>query len=105
MHTLLKSIYQNPIPIEKKNKLKDKINPTLSNKCRRHLKYMHISSFDWKFGGILSPIKFIDRDSVEYSLTAGSNGDINEMKIVANNSPLISSFITKKTSQFYKILR
>ena len=33
------------------------------------------------------------------------NGDINEMKIVANNSPLISSFITKKTSQFYKILR
>ncbi|MFL2556123.1 MAG: hypothetical protein ACJ0Q4_04690 [Gammaproteobacteria bacterium] len=81
MHTLLKSIYQNPIPIEKKNKLKDKINPTLSNKCRRHLKYMHISSFDWKFGGILSPIKFIDRDSVEYSLTAGSNGDINEKRM------------------------
>ena len=33
------------------------------------------------------------------------NGNINEMKIVANNSPLISSFIIKKTSQFYKILR
>ena len=32
------------------------------------------------------------------------NGNINEMKIVANNSPLISSFIIKKTSQFYKIL-
>ena len=32
------------------------------------------------------------------------NGNITEMKIVANNSPLISSFITKKTSQFYKIL-
>jgi len=32
------------------------------------------------------------------------NGNINEMKIVAENSPLISPFIIKKTSQFYKIL-
>jgi len=32
------------------------------------------------------------------------NGNLNEMKIVANNSPFISRFIIKKTSQFYKIL-
>ncbi len=32
------------------------------------------------------------------------NGNLNEMTIVANNSTLINSFITKKTSQFYKIL-
>ena len=32
------------------------------------------------------------------------NGNLNEMKIVAENSPLISPFIIKKTSQFYKIL-
>jgi beta-N-acetylhexosaminidase len=32
------------------------------------------------------------------------NGNLNEMKIVGNNSPLISPFIIKKTSQFYKIL-
>ncbi len=32
------------------------------------------------------------------------NGNYNEMKIVAKNSPLISAFIIKKTSQFYKIL-
>ena len=32
------------------------------------------------------------------------NSNLNEMKIVAENSPLISSFIIKKTSQFYKIL-
>ena len=32
------------------------------------------------------------------------NGNLTEMKIVASNSPLISSFIIKKTSQFYKIL-
>ena len=33
------------------------------------------------------------------------NGNLSEMKIVANNSPTISAFIIKKTSQFYKILR
>ena len=33
------------------------------------------------------------------------NGNLNEMRIVANNSPLISAFIIKKTSQFYKIIR
>ena len=32
------------------------------------------------------------------------NGNLNEMRIIANNSPLISKFIIKKTSQFYKIL-
>jgi len=32
------------------------------------------------------------------------NGNIQEMRVVANNSPLISRFILKKTSQFYKIL-
>ena len=32
------------------------------------------------------------------------NGNLNEMKIVGNNTPLISPFIIKKTSQFYKIL-
>ena len=78
----MKSTYENPIPIEKKIKLKDKINPVLSNKCRRRLKYMHHSSFDWKYGGISSPIKFIDRDSVEYSLETGSNGDINEKRML-----------------------
>ena len=38
------------------------------------------------------------------NLVLHCNGNFNEMKIVANNSPLISSFIIKKTSQFYKIL-
>ena len=33
------------------------------------------------------------------------NSNFVEMKIVAENSPLISSFIIKKTSQFYNILR
>ena len=32
------------------------------------------------------------------------NANLAEMTIVANNTPLISKFIMKKTSQFYKIL-
>ena len=32
------------------------------------------------------------------------NGNFEEMKIVGKNSPKINSFISKKTSQFYKIL-
>ena len=32
------------------------------------------------------------------------NSNLAEMKVVASNSPLISGFIIKKTSQFYKIL-
>ena len=38
------------------------------------------------------------------NLALHCNGKLNEMKIVAKNSPLISNFISKKTSQFYKIL-
>ena len=38
------------------------------------------------------------------NLALHCNGKLNEMKIVAENSPLISKFISKKTSQFYKIL-
>ncbi len=38
------------------------------------------------------------------NLVMHCNGNINEMRKVANNSPLISRFIIKKTSEFYKIL-
>ena len=38
------------------------------------------------------------------NLALHCNGKLNERKIVAENSPLISNFISKKTSQFYKIL-
>ncbi len=39
------------------------------------------------------------------NLVLHCNGNLNEMEIVAKNSPLIDRFINKKTSQFYKILR
>ena len=38
------------------------------------------------------------------NLALHCNGNLYEMEIVAQNSPLINRFIFKKTSQFYKIL-
>ena len=38
------------------------------------------------------------------NLALHCNGNFKEMEIVAKNSPKIDKFISKKTSQFYKIL-
>ncbi len=38
------------------------------------------------------------------NLALHCNANLKEMKIVAENSPLVNKFIIKKTSQFYKIL-
>ena len=38
------------------------------------------------------------------NLALHCNANLKEMKIVAKNSPLISNYIIKKTSQFYKII-
>ena len=38
------------------------------------------------------------------NLVLHCNGNLKEMKIIAENSPLINKFLIKKTSQFYKIL-
>ena len=81
MHTLLKTTCEIPLQKENTLRLTEKVNPVLSNKCRRRLRYMHMQSFDWDQGGLLSPIKFIDRDSVEYSLMAAADGKKNEEKM------------------------
>ncbi len=39
------------------------------------------------------------------NLALHCNANLKEMEIVGKNSPLIDIFISKKTSQFYKILR
>ena len=38
------------------------------------------------------------------NLVLHCNGNYKEMLVVANNSPFLSKFMIKKTSQFYKIL-
>lgn len=81
MHALLKSSCEAPVSIERKIRLTEQVNPVLSNECRRRLRYMHMRSFDREQGGLLSPIKFIDRDSVEYSLVVAADHDQNEERM------------------------
>ena len=38
------------------------------------------------------------------NLVLHCNSNYKEMEIIGKNSPVIDNFITKKTSQFYKIL-
>ena len=58
----------------------------------------------------MKSLKFSVKINTQKAFTAGCNlvlhcnANYNEMKIVANNSPLVNSFIVKKTSQFYKFL-
>ena len=50
-------------------------------------------------------INTIDAFKAGCNLALHCNGKLKEMKIVGKNSPLVSKFIIKKTSQFYNILR
>ena len=50
-------------------------------------------------------INTIDTFKAGCNLALHCNGNLKEMEIVGKNSPLVSKFIIKKTSQFYKILR
>ena len=58
----------------------------------------------------MKSLKYSIKGSTERAFSAGCdlvlhcNGDYKEMLVVANNSPIISKFIIKKTSQFYKII-
>jgi len=53
----------------------------ISSRLRQKLLYMHVSSFDWELGGLRTPIKFLDRDSIEYSLTQAAVHDKNEERM------------------------
>ena len=50
-------------------------------------------------------INAIDTFKAGCNLALHCNGKLKEMEIVGKNSPLVSKFIIKKTSQFYNILR
>jgi len=81
MHALLKSTCEIPVPKERSLRLTEQVNPVLSNEVRRRLRYMHMQSFDQEQGGLLSPIKFIDRDSTEYSLVVAADQDKSEERM------------------------
>ena len=81
MHALLKSSNEAPVTVERQLKLIEQVNPVLSHECRRRLRYMHMRSFDWEQGGLLSTVKFVDRDSVEYSLLIASDHELSEARM------------------------
>tara|TARA_R110000782_G_scaffold147196_10_gene240010 strand:+ start:1015 stop:2340 length:1326 start_codon:yes stop_codon:yes gene_type:complete len=81
MHALLKSTCETPVSKERSLRLTEQVNPVLNNEVRRRLRYMHMQSFDQEQGGLLSPVKFIDRDSTEYSLAVANDQDKNEERM------------------------
>ncbi len=81
MHSLLKTTIEEPLPVTHMPNMVEHIGPGLGNDCRRRLHLMHRQSFDWEQGGLLSPVKFIDRDSVEYALQRASEHDKQEKEM------------------------
>ena len=74
---------------------------------RNNIKFKHIiMSDDISMKSLKSSIKVntLRAFNAGCNLVLHCNGNIKEMSDVAINSPLISKFIIKKTSQFYKIL-
>ena len=57
----------------------------------------------------MKALKFSLKINTQEAFTAGCNlvlhcnADYSEMKIVAENSPLVDSFVINKTSKFYKL--
>jgi len=84
MHALLKTTVEEPILSYYSGddqKAIPVINPEISSDLKRKLLYKHIQSFDWEHGGLISPIKFLDRDSVEFSLLQAANNDQTESRM------------------------
>ncbi len=74
---------------------------------RKKLKFKHLLVSD---DISMKALKYSPEENVIRSLNAGCNlilhcnGNINEMRVIANNVPKIDDFVIKKTSQFYKFL-
>ena len=74
---------------------------------RSHIKFKNLLMTD---DISMKSLKYSVKENTIKAFNAGCNlvlhcnGNYKEMLDVANNSPLINSFIVKKTSQFYKIL-
>ena len=91
----------------------DPTNPATHSKIiiddiiRKKLKFRHLLISD---DISMKALKYGLKENVIKSLKAGCNlilhcnGNINEMRIIANNVPKIDDFVIKKTSQFYKFL-
>lgn len=80
MHTLLKNHSEDisqKLSATEFNTGRDSISPNL----RRKLLFRHFCHFDWQEGGLPGPIKFLDRDSIEYALCQAAQHDRNEERM------------------------
>ena len=74
---------------------------------RKKLKFRHLLMSD---DISMKALRYNLKENVIRTLKAGCNlilhcnGNINEMRIIADNVPKIDAFIIKKTSQFYKFI-
>jgi beta-N-acetylhexosaminidase len=74
---------------------------------RKKLKFKHLLMSD---DISMKALRYSLEENVIRSLNAGCNlilhcnGNINEMRVIADNVPKIDDFVIKKTSQFYKFL-
>ncbi len=55
--------------------------PALTHSLRRRLLNRHKQLFDWQEGGNKSPVKYLDRDSVEYSISQALENNATEMRM------------------------
>lgn len=83
MYALLKSTSGNQGHHDKVHKLDDiRIHePALTHSLRRNLLNRHKQNFNWQEGGPKSPIKYLDRDSVEYSLVQAAENNNTETRM------------------------
>ena len=80
MHTLLKS--QSQAPSRNESLIRTESGKDhLSANLRRKLLFRHYSNFDWYEGGSNGPIKYLDRDSIEYALCQAAHHDRNEERM------------------------
>lgn len=91
MKLLLEKIVQDPTPEEAPldiSKIKFSNKPSLSSSLQNELVEMHKTSFDEKLGGLKLGQKFLDRDSVEYSLSNLSDEKEKEMALKTLNASI-----------------
>ena len=80
----LKNVIENPIPEKPKLNLfniKYSTEPYLSKELQEKLIEMHKTSFDTNLGGFKSYQKYLDRDTVEYSILCANNDNKEEKEM------------------------
>lgn len=76
LQNLLTNLVKSPVAEEAKDKpIRIAISPELSNGLRKVLQAKHIDSYDSVQGGLRQAMKYLERDSVEYTLLLAQQGD------------------------------